>query len=126
MTHLTNCIVEESNNYKNWVTRDEYINTGGNCYVLYIELISSNGYITFAADMDSYSLYNHSYDEYNKILDEGSIPKVIKTNYDYAVYTANDYFPVVMELDLEFNGCDYNLDVYNHISNRLLNTVFKN
>lgn len=105
--------------YKEYVNSDVYMNTGGGCYVLYIELVYCNRYVTFAANEDSYSIYNHSFKEYHDLLDAGETPEELKTDYGCYVWTYDDYFPIRFELDLELNGQDYPKEVYDFIANRV-------
>ena len=95
-----------------YVVYDEYMNTGGGCYVLYMELMHEDGVVTIAADFESYSIYRCSLDDY---LSEDMLHTEIYTNYDFIEYN-DETEGYNVNIELEACGEDFPPYVYDYFA----------
>lgn len=105
---------------------DQYVNTGGNHYVLYIELALGNDTVLFAADYESYSIVECSYNDWQKALAHGNedeIP-VLCSGYDY-IQLDDDCMLSEMNLNLKIGNYDYPQATYNKIEQRIESTILR-
>ena len=105
---------------------DQYVNTGGNNYVLYIELALGNDIVLFAADYNSYSIVECSYNDWQRALaygNEDEIP-VLCSGYDY-IELDDDCMLSGLNLDLRIGNYDYPPATYSAIEQRLKSTILR-
>lgn len=113
------------NNNKYLTGVNSYESTGGNLYILFIELKLNNKCILFAADEEMYSIYDCSYDEFQQLCDDGDVPPILKVVEDYITLNSNNEV-INIDINLEVNDEKYfPSTVYNEIKERILQTICK-